>query len=300
MADTPSTPDAPDTLTSYSDPLYDRLEGVTKALGRKWWAIVLLAIAVGVVVVVLQQQRKVSPVADGANAYIQARGEEGIAELEAVATNDGILAEFRARAGLEAANRALRDKKPEDAERLLGIAKTQAVASQLRDLELTVIASQAAVAEQRGQLEDAEALYRQVADKTGTDLAGLNLVATIGVARVIRMQAEAIEDRAERVGLLKVAHESFSFAAARSVEGATTLTDYATFQRYDLERRYPELIGGEAPPAPEAAPEASPEGGATDESQKTGEDAAAAEQQPALPPEGEAAAPDEAASTPSE
>lgn len=284
MADTPGTPDAPDTLTSYSDPLYDRLEGVVKAMGRKWWVIVLMAAIFAGAAVMLQQQAERVPEAASANAYLEALDEEGSDALAAVADNAEILPEFRARAALEAADRALAAGDAERAASLLATADTQAGATALKDLQLTVAASQAAVLEEQGQFEDAAARYTQVADKSAAAQPGLNLVATLGAARCNLALSAAAEDPELKAELLAVAHEQFVFASERDITGVDKLTQYARFQRYDLERRHPELIGGEPlpTPVPEAAPsEDAPGEDAADADAEPAEEAADAEAEPA-------------------
>lgn len=263
MAETP--PDAPDTLSSYSDPLYDRLEGVVRSLGRKWWVIVLLALVSAAAAVVIHQRAQQVPEAASAAAFLDAVN-EGLEELVVVAEDEAVLPEFRARAALEAANLSLAEGDAERAARLLETAEAQAALTPRKDLQLTILASQAAVLEEQGAWEDAAALYSQVADKTAAGQPGLNLVAILGSARTTRAQAEATTDPELKLELLGLAHEQFTFAADREVPGAETYNRYARLQRYDLERRHPQILSGEPLPAP--APE-------QDEAAQQGEDAPA-------------------------
>lgn len=246
------SPGAPETLTSYSDPLYDRLEGVVRQMGRKWWLIAILILIIAGAAVVMQQRAQQAPEAASALAVQQAT-DEGIDALAAVADDPEVLPEFRARAALEAANLALQAGEADRAASLLATAETQAAATPLQDLQLTITASQAAVLEEQGAYEDAAARYTQVVDRTAASLPGLNLLATLGAARSTMLQAQNTEDPAQAAELRALAHEQFTFASERSVEGAEQLIQYARFQRYDLERRHPELAGGEAAASPESA-----------------------------------------------
>ncbi|MDA3961589.1 MAG: hypothetical protein PF961_12420, partial [Planctomycetota bacterium] len=240
MADNaPTAPETPD-VTSYSDPLYDRMEVIARGIGKRWYLIVIIAILCSVAVLQLKARSENTPIAAGAHALRQARS-EGIEALTALAGNEAVLSEWRARAALEAANLALGTGDLDSARSQLSVAKAQAEASALREVELTVLASQAAVAEQAEEFDVASSLYLEVADKTATGMLGLNLAATLGAGRCDLALAAASADAAEQTELRRSAYERFRFAGERSVEGAEQLVNYARFKRYELERAYPEL-----------------------------------------------------------
>lgn len=251
MAKDPGAP--ADVGSSYSDPLYDRLESVLHAVGRRWWALVaVILIAAGTTVVVKRMSQR-SPEAASAHAYLQAR-DEGSQALIALIDDEAVLAEFRARAAIEAVAQLLAEDDVARAREVVDRAEPLARAAGQRELVLDVGLSRAAVLEQDGDREAALAAYgTALADSGG--LPAHNITAALGSARTRLALAEQADDPDAAAELRREALVTLEAAAqipnASDPQGID-LADLARFLREDLLRRHPEL----AEEAPEETPDA--------------------------------------------
>lgn len=189
--------------TSYSDPIYDRLEALSNRIRRAKWIIIIAIIVAVVGGVVLRSTLQNRPEARSAVAFVSAQQERDDAQrrtaLAAVADDDKATAFFRARAALELVQLELADGKADAA--ATWVSKATHLAADVDDdqLGLAVRSAQAAVAEDAGQLEEALALYDSVASSGLVASPTHGLVAVLGAARIELAQgkAEAAIERLE-------------------------------------------------------------------------------------------------------
>jgi len=261
MADDPQAPQ-PETPTSYSDPIYDRLETVVREFGRRWLLIVIIAALTVALVITLQQMEQQTPQAASAHAFSEAQ-EEGVEALSALVDNAGATAEFRGRAAIEAAALRLQDGNVEAARAVLERARPLVEEADRRGLELDLLLSEAAVHEAADELDEAIAAYRRADQRAGQQRPVHSVSATLGVARCQIAQAAASDDPEQATELRRQAISALSAVAGRRMqEGAGALASLARFQRESLKRRYPELREQDDGAAGAAADEAQPDGDA--------------------------------------
>lgn len=189
MADLDTAP-----TTSYSDPIYDRLEQVAQRIRRLKWLIlgvILASIAIGVWV---RANLKHNPGSASAVAYAEARelGDETQrkARLESLLGQEKTTPFFRARAALDLAQMALFAANVDEARRLVEQAKGHAAGAESPELELIVGLGEAAVAEDAKELDAALAAYEKVAAAAGARFPVHALTAAIGAARVEQQQGK--------------------------------------------------------------------------------------------------------------
>jgi len=254
--DTPS----PEPASSYSDPIYDRLEVVMRGLGRRWWLIALIAIGAAIATVAAKRVDEHTPLAASADQVRFALQQQDRDALAALIDDESIHAELRAQAGIEAAALALSDGEADTAADLLDRVASLVQGAQRRDLRLLLQLSQAAVAEARGTLDEALADYRSVSESAGPNLPALGLEGTLGAGRVLGAQAEHASEAGktdEAMRLRRDALQVFELAAAR--EDAGLLAQLARYQAADLVRRFPALkTTDSAQPEPSDEPVTAP------------------------------------------
>jgi len=181
------------TTTSYSDPIYDRLEMVAQRIRRLRWLIVgilFLCIAGGLV---LRAMLKHNPASASAVAYAEALAApeaERSGKLTSLFANDKATAYYRARCALDLAQIALFAAKVDEAKELVAKAKGFADQANNDELSLIVRLGQAAVAEDAKDLDAALADYERVEDAAGAKFAAHYLTAVLGAARVHQAQGK--------------------------------------------------------------------------------------------------------------
>lgn len=181
--------------TSYSDPIYDRLEMLSQRVRRARWVIVaaiIVAVALGLGLRAMLHHR---PEASSALAFIKAHDHEDAASrrsaFQALVDDPAITPFFRAKAALELCQEALTAGQPADAK--AWASKASAAAGQAKDDELSLAArlSEAAVAEDAGELDAALGHYEMVQGKAGSKFVSYHLLGVYGAARVERAQGKA-------------------------------------------------------------------------------------------------------------
>lgn len=192
-------------LSSYSDPVYDRLDNLSRQVRRQWWlfATVLVVMVLGAVVVRLLLDRH--PEAASASAFVAADAMEEAKRpgaLEAMASADGQTAFFRARAAIELIQTALERNDLPKARQWAELAEKQAQASADDDLQLAARLSAAAIDLQEGKAEAAEKRYDAVAKAAGLRFPVRKLDADIGAARALAAQGRKSEAAARLEPLL--------------------------------------------------------------------------------------------------
>jgi hypothetical protein len=256
----PPLPDATGPTTSYSDPIYDRLESVAQRLTRRL-GLVLFALLAGIVVAVIIHSRlQESPEAASANAFTKAQDklEEATRErdaektaklaaaitgLQEVASNEKITPFFRSRALIELVQQDLSANNPGEAKAHAAKALDLANQSQDGELKLKAELSIAAVQLQAGDLVEAEKSYLQAESHAGAKSADSAIVAALGAARAMELQ-----------GKLEEAATKLETITSRVDAAAHELVQLARQQYWRLKRLQALKDAPPAAPAPGAAP----------------------------------------------
>lgn len=249
MADQPMVPD-----TSYSDPIYDRLEIIMDILAKRWLLVVILFGLSAVSGLLIQQARLASPAAGSAQRFIKAQGDESA--LVALTTDtEEVNAEFRAQACLALVQMALDREASEEAltyaEQGLALISAEEHAHLRRALQL----AQAAALRESG--ERTQALDVLVAvERTAIDDDAQRLEAQINQATIHAELAQLKPDEAAE-------HEEQALAILEPLRGASdrqarSLTDLARFLYFDIKRRQTQPAPAAESPAAESPAEALP------------------------------------------
>ncbi len=257
------SPEIPSPTTSYSDPIYDRLEIVAQRILRRIGLIIAALVVIVIVAVFSHQAMKNNPTAASANQFLTALSSKQDAEqnrnpaertglidtaqkaLIAVANDETVTPYYRARAQLEIVQIALDRSQLSDASAAVAKAKEWSGKSDNADLDLAVGLSEAAVALQKGDFAPAEQLYASVERAAGANFPDRQMAGVLGVAKAMELQGR-IDDAIAKLETL----------INRSDSNATMLVNLAKNEYWTLKRR-------KATPAPEtpstgATPNAAP------------------------------------------
>ena len=272
--------------TSYSDPLYDRLESVAQRITRRLGLIVVGLIIAITAAVLVHSWMGDNPTAASADAYLtiatkrdeaqRARDPVKIAiaakEFEALAADAGINAFFRARALIELVQHDLDRGDAAAAKTHAAKAKDLATQAADDDLQLAAGLSAAAADLQAGDLPAAEKAYALVERAAGATYPDRQIAAIQGVAKAIELQGRLDDAIAKLEPLVN-----------RTDTSAGPLLNLAKQQYWRLKRMQATGVKPDAPkvdgsaaapvsappaliaappaaPAPKPAPAANPEG----------------------------------------
>lgn len=232
--------------SSYSDPIYDRLDTVAQRISRRWPLLVLLLLIIVATAVTLRMAFFRSPSAASASAYVEAMEAEGddakLAALKKLVDDAAATDYFRGRAACELVQDALDKKQPAEAKKYAEQAVAFAAKGGDADLQLNARLSLAAAHEDAGEYADALKSYRDVASSAGGKFPSQQLAAVLGAARTLQAQ-----------GLIDEAVTQLESVINRNDSGAEALLDYARVLYWQLKRAQeskPEAE--EAKPAEEA------------------------------------------------
>jgi tetratricopeptide (TPR) repeat protein len=252
-------PDTTGPSTSYSDPIYDRLETVAQRVTNRLKIILIGLIIFIVAAVFTHQAMKNNPTAASANQFLQAmtlkdeadssrnpgertsKLDEAHKALTKVVQDDKVQPYFRARAAIELGQINLNRSQLTDAASVIAQAKTFATQAQNRDLELAVGLSEAAIALQKGEHANAEKLYSQVERAAGTDFPDRQFAGAFGAAKALELQGNLDDAIAKLETLIN-----------RSDANAQLLITMAKNEYWNLKRRKESAPA--AAPATPAAP----------------------------------------------
>jgi len=174
--------------TSYSDPIYDRLEAIGGRVRRARWVIIAAIVIAVIGGLFLRAQLQHRPDAISAVAFVTAQNEaDETAQRKAysdLAADDKATAFFRARAALELVELDLAAGNADSAAIWLAQAVTQAKGVDDTQLALAVRLGQASVAEDAGKLEEALADYDAVERNGMVASPTHGLVGALGAARI--------------------------------------------------------------------------------------------------------------------
>lgn len=176
------------TTTSYSDPIYDRLEALSQRIRRFKWAVIgaiVLAVVLGIVVKRILNDR---PMARSAVAFVTAEGETDPqakrTALEAIVADATATSFFRARAAIEIAQTLVAEGKAAEAKTWVDQAGGFTREAANDQLDLAVRLLEAAVAEDTGDYEAALTAYATVERNGVVAFPAHGLVGALGAARV--------------------------------------------------------------------------------------------------------------------
>lgn len=252
--DTP--PGSASEQTSYSDPLYNRLEVIVEWLGKRWGLAVGVVAAVVIASLLAQYAGSYSADAASADALLQAEAaSDPIVALGALVADSSHTAEFRSQAGITLAVRHLDEFAPDKAtgpaEQAVALATGLATAANAKPrhqaLHAAALLTLAAAYEQQDRLEDALALLDEVTSRYEAVQPDYGVQAGIR-ASLIRIElAERASDGETAQELRQRAWEDLDIY--RRSQAPDELTRIAEWQYYELQRLHPDLAGHEVPEA---------------------------------------------------
>jgi tetratricopeptide (TPR) repeat protein len=226
--------------SSYSDPIYDRLDTFAQAMRRRWWIYVvgLLVIVVAAQLIRLWVSNRPEEASSAAfNAALGAeKPEDRVAKLHALAGDEKASAYYRSRAFIELVQNQLQHDDATAGKQ--SAEQAMKLADQAKDVELQYAArlSRAASEFQLGEFDTALADYGRV-ETAGARYGAQQIEATLGAARTLVKQGKRDEAITKLEPLL-----------ARSDAGAETLLSIARVRYWQLKREQAEA----AQPAPQA------------------------------------------------
>lgn len=240
--------DAP--LSSYSDPLYDRLDAISRQVRRQWWLFVLVLLIVALAAVAVRMWLHREPIALGGAVAVRALNERDDAKREAAWTElaDGADQDpaFRTAACIELSQMLLSRGDAIKARERAQQAETLARAAKDDDLVLAASLSRAAAVLDGGDAAAALAIYEAAARGAGAKHPARKLAAELGAAVCLEKQGKTDEAIAR-----------LEPVTARTDKGAEQLVQLATSMYWRLKRLQVEPAKtAEAAPAPAAAPAA--------------------------------------------
>ncbi len=220
--------------SSYSDPIYDRLDTFSQQLKRRWPLYALALIVVILIAVVVHVLLQRSPAASSAQAFLAARDERDpakrISAYQAIVVDATATPEFRAHAAVEVVQDHLNHNQTAEAmtvaKQAVEFAKQASSQSNASDLPFVAQLSLAAAQEQSGDLAAAEAVFAQVERAAGTKNRVYQLTATLGSARVLEAQGKLDDALAKLEPVLNSAEKG----------GAESLGELAKVQYWNLKR----------------------------------------------------------------
>lgn len=247
--------------TSYSDPIYDRLESVAQRITRRLGLILTGLVILVVVAVLVHGWMNDNPTAASADAFLtiatkrdeasRARDPVKLAgaakEFEALAANAEINAFFRARALIELVQHDLDRGDAASAKAHASKAKDLATQAADDDLQLAAGLSAAAADLQAGDYPAAEKAYSAVERAAGATHPDRQIAAVQGVAKAIELQGRLDDAIAKLEPLVN-----------RTDTSAGPLLNLAKQQYWRLKRMQATGVKSDAPKADAAAPVATP------------------------------------------
>jgi hypothetical protein len=284
----PPLPDTSGPTTSYSDPIYDRLESVAQRLGRRL-GFVILALVVGIIIAVtIHGRMQNSPEAASANTFSKAQIElelanrdrdpmgksasitKAVTALQQVASDEAITPFFRCRAFIELVQQDLSLNNLSEAKGHAAKAVEFAAKSADTDLQLKAELSNAAVLLQSSDNAEAEKAYLLVEKHAGAKSVDSQMVAVLGAARAMELQGR-LDDAATKL-------ESITSRNDASAQQLVQLARQAYWRLKHMQNDKP----AQPPPGAQATPPAQP-GTAAAAQPKSAAPASAAPATPAHP-----------------
>jgi tetratricopeptide (TPR) repeat protein len=215
--------------SSYSDPIYDRLDTVAQRISRRKPLILFVLVLVVAGAIVTRVLLIRSPIAASATSYSKAMDEKDAAAksnaLQKVMNDGSVTDYFRGRAANELVQLSLNERETAEAKKYAEQAVDFAAKSTDADLQLNARLSLAAANEDAGDFDEALKSYREVATGAGGKFPSQQLTAILGAARVLKQQAQIDEAVAQLESVIN-----------RNDNGADALLAYARVMYWQLKR----------------------------------------------------------------
>ena len=197
-------PDLPGPTTSYSDPIYDRLETVAQRITKRLGLIIFILVAVITAAVVTHSHMRNTPIAASASRFLDAmttrmeadqsqdqiirksKLDEAAKSFAAVADDELVTPYYRARSYIEITQIHLDRGSESDlasAKDTAEKARSWALKAADSDLELAVGLSQTAVLFQSGKYAEAESSYLKIESAAGSKYPDRQIAAILGSAQ---------------------------------------------------------------------------------------------------------------------
>lgn len=243
----PGDDDAP--ISSYSDPLYDRLDAMARQVKRMWWIFALGLAVVVTTSIAIRLWFNREPAALGAALAIAARDasdDKRADAWKALADGAGNDPGFRAAACIELAQIHLSAGDAIKARERANQAEALAREAKDDDLRLAALLSLAAIAADGNDFTGALDQYEKCSRSAGATYQARRMAAELGAARCL-----------EKLGRIDDALQRLEPLTTRSDSGAGQLIDLATATYWRL-KRLQATPKTEAKPAEPAKVEAKP------------------------------------------
>ena len=197
-------PDLPGPTTSYSDPIYDRLETVAQRITKRLGLILLALVALTIAIVWAYKSHSDTPIAASASRFLDAmtarmeadqsqdqitrksKLDEAAKSFTAVADDELVTPYYRARSYIEITQIHLDRGTENDLTNAKGTAekaRSWAMKAADPDLELAVGLSEAAVLSQSGKHAEAESSYLKIEGAAGSKYPDRQIAAILGAAQ---------------------------------------------------------------------------------------------------------------------
>lgn len=230
-------------VSSYSDPIYDRLEGVKRFLANNWLLLAIIVLSVVVVITALNNMDTNTPESRSATAYNDARGDKE--KLKALTANSDMVATFRFKAANDLFQMALDDKDLDQARQYLSTVEEQARASQSSELKLYAAISRASFQHQAGELEAALQTYEEALRSSTAvkEVKAGRYLAQFNQAQVQIAYAASLEDQEQAMQLRERARDTLDqLRVDITLENSgSRLQQAAEYSYWNLLRAFPSL-----------------------------------------------------------
>ncbi|MBA3847648.1 MAG: hypothetical protein H0X45_13530 [Planctomycetes bacterium] len=216
--------------SSYSDPIYDRLDTVAQRVARRWPLLLLALLLIIGIALVLRHIAASDPETSSAFAYLDALDESDEVKrterLTTVAHDDDNTAYFRARAHLDLVQHHLLAPDLVRAREHADAAVALARSSEDAGIEFEARLAQAAIAEDAGELDSALKAYQDVEIGSSGTYPAQRMAATLGGARVL-----------QKAGDLDGALAKLEVLIANTDRDARALVQYGRWLYWQIKRQ---------------------------------------------------------------
>lgn len=251
MADDTENPQ----ISSYSDPIYDRLESFNRLLAKYWILLSLLIITTVVIVLIIRAAQLENPDSASASAFITAKDKvstDDASALIALMDDPEITDEFRVLSANVLIQHFLDKNDSDQARSYLKIAqdlsKNLAEQSKAPYLQSYIALSKAAIQTKAGDFAAALITYDEVESlaRNVAFAATSKFTAQFNRADLQVRVADTTDDAAEATELRQQALETYNQLRSEEALTRSDLGPASEYAYYDLLRTHPELASEDA------------------------------------------------------